>query len=570
MVNTLKKRIVVRTDESIRKPENETLALLSNISREIELDHTFFDPALGEATIYINNPFGLASSIEGSNYEIVGKTGWKFKFRKKPSNMHVMENIHRILYETADERIQFYKDVGERIFRSKLADSHAEASIIALGGFAEVGRSAMLLSTNQSKVLLDCGINLFAKEPQDILPRLDITGIGLNELDAVVLSHAHLSHSGFLPFLFKYGYDGPVYCSEPTLPLMTLEHTECIRKSNRNVIYSLEDIRKAVVHTIPLNLGVVTDISPDVKLTLTNSCHVLGSSMMHFNIGNGDHNVVYTGEMRFRDSILFTKPSFNFMRVETLIIESTYGNREDIFPDYEIAIQRLVDSINSTLYNKEVVLIPVPYIGLAQEISLIFDKYITLGKIVEAKILVEKVIADVSSIHEVYSEYLSEEINNRVYQDEKSPFQSKHLTLVESHILGNEPAIVICPLFTKDEKPLIHYLKQISQRQESKVIFTSYQMPGSLGRDIQDGNRQILLGGHEIQLYCLVEKIEGLDVHSDYSQLISYVSKLRQKLRRVMVNHGERPKVQNLATSINRTLKIQTQHPLVLEAIKLV
>src|SRR5919109_3796987 len=274
MVNTLKKRIVVRTDESIRKPENETLALLSNISREIELDHTFFDPALGEATIYINNPFGLASSIEGSNYEIVEKTGWKFKLRKKPSNMYMMENIHRILYETADERIQFYKDVGERIFRSKLADSHAEASIIALGGFAEVGRSAMLLSTNQSKVLLDCGINLFAKEPQDILPRLDITGIGLNELDAVVLSHAHLSHSGFLPFLFKYGYNGPVYCSEPTLPLMTLEQTECIRKSNRNVIYSLEDIRKAVVHTIPLNLGVVTDISPDVKLTLTNSCHV--------------------------------------------------------------------------------------------------------------------------------------------------------------------------------------------------------------------------------------------------------------------------------------------------------
>jgi predicted metal-dependent RNase len=95
-------------------------------------------------------------------------------------------------------------------------------------------------------------------------------------------------------------------------------------------------------------------------------------------------------------------------------------------------------------------------------------------------------------------------------------------------------------------------------------------MPGSLGRDIQDGKRQILLGGHEIQLYCLVEKIEGLDVHSDYSQLMSYVSKLRQKLRRVMVNHGERPKVQNLATSINRILKIQTQHPLVLEAIKLV
>ena len=571
MVNTLKKRIVIRTDESIRKSESETLALLrSCVSKEIQLDHTFFDPALGEATIYIKNPFGLISSIQGSNYEIVEKTGWKFKLRKKPSNMHVMENIHRTLYETADERIQFYKDVGERIFRSKLSDSPAEASIVTLGGFAEVARSAMLLSTHESKILLDCGLNLFAKEPLDILPRLDITGIGINDLDAVVLSHAHLSHSGFLPFLFKYGYDGPVYCSEPTLPLMNLEQTEYIRKSNGDAIYSLEDIKTAVVHTIPLNLGIVTDISPDVKLTLTNSCHVLGSSMMHLHIGNGDHNVVYTGEMRFRDSILFTKPSFNFTRVETLIVESTYGNKEDIFPDYEIAIQRLVDSVNSTLSKKEVVLIPVPHIGLAQEISLIFDKYIALGRIVEAKILVEKVIADVSSIHEVYSEYLSEEINSRVYQDERSPFQSKHLTLVESHTLGSEPAIIICPLFTKDEEPLLHYLKQLSQRQESKIILASYQMPGSLGRYIQEGKRQILLGGEEIQIRCIVEKIEGLDVHSDYSQLMSYVSKLRQKLRRVMVNHGERPKVQNLATSINRILKIQTQHPLVLEAIKLV
>jgi KH/beta-lactamase-domain protein len=571
MVNTLKKRIVIRTDESIRKSESETLALLrSCVSKEIQLDHTFFDPALGEATIYIKNPFGLISSIQGSNYEIVEKTGWKFKLRKKASNMHVMENIHRTLYETADERIQFYKDVGERIFRSKLSDSPAEASIVTLGGFAEVARSAMLLSTHESKILLDCGLNLFAKEPLDILPRLDITGIGINDLDAVVLSHAHLSHSGFLPFLFKYGYDGPVYCSEPTLPLMNLEQTEYIRKSNGDAIYSLEDIKTAVVHTIPLNLGIVTDISPDVKLTLTNSCHVLGSSMMHLHIGNGDHNVVYTGEMRFRDSILFTKPSFNFTRVETLIVESTYGNKEDIFPDYEIAIQRLVDSANSTLSKKEVVLIPVPHIGLAQEISLIFDKYIALGRIVEAKILVEKVIADVSSIHEVYSEYLSEEINSRVYQDERSPFQSKHLTLVESHTLGSEPAIIICPLFTKDEEPLLHYLKQLSQRQESKIVLASYQMPGSLGRHIQEGKRQILLGGEEIQIRCIVEKIEGLDVHSDYSQLMSYVSKLRQKLRRVMVNHGERPKVQNLATSINRILKIQTQHPLVLEAIKLV
>ena len=571
MVNTLKKRIVIRTDESIRKPEVETIALLnSSVSKEIQIDYTFFDHALGEAEIYVQIPFGLTSIIEDGTFEIVEKNGWKLKFRKTPSSVSIMQNIHKILYDTVEERIQFYKDVGERIFRSKLDDSPAEASITALGGFAEVGRSAILLSTHESKILLDCGLNVFAKEPLDILPRLDITGIEVNDIDAVILSHSHLSHSGFLPFLFKYGYSGPVYCSEPTLPLMNLEHMEYIKLSENNAIYSLKDVEKVVVHTIPLNLGVVTDISPEVKLTLTSSCHILGSTMMHLHIGNGDHNVVYTGDMRFRDSILLSKPTFNFPRIETLILESTYGDKVDIFPDYQLAVQRLIDSINATLFSKGVVLIPIPPIGLAQELYSIIDTSIALGKIGKTKIMVEKMIADASSVHEVYSEYLSEEINRRVQQAEKNPFQSKYVTVIESQVPESEPAIILSPLFTQDGGSSLQYLKRISQKQESKIILASYQIPGSLGRFIQEGGRQISIDGQDIEIHCMVDKIEGLDVHSDYSQLMAYVSRLRPKLRRVLINHGERPKVQNLATSINRMLKIQTQHPSVLEAIKLI
>src|SRR5919106_220850 len=492
MVNTLRKRIVIRTDESIRKPKTETIGLLNSIvSKEIETECIFFDDALGEVVIYVRNPVELSTSIERNNFEIIEKTGWKLKFRRKPSDMSVVGNIHKVISDTAEERIQFYKNVGERIFRSKLDDSFAEASIIALGGFAEVGRSAILLSTHESKILLDCGLNEFAKESMDILPRLDITGI-------------------------------------------------------------------------------VTDISPDVKLTLTPSCHILGSSVMHLHIGNGDHNIVYTSEMRFQESILFGRPTFNFPRVETLIIESTYGNKEDIFPDYELAVQRLVDSMNSTLINKGIVLLPIPHIGLAQELLLIIDKLITSGKIVKTNILAEKSIADIWSIHEVYSEYLSEETNNLVYQASKNPFHSGHFTIVQSHILDNEPAIILSPLFTKNGGPLLHYLKQISGRQDSKIILTSYQMPGSLGRFIQEGGKQMSVDGQDIELHCLIEKIDGLDVHSDYNQLMNYGMWLRPKLSRVLVNHGERSKVQNLAASINRMLKIQTQHPSVLEAVKLV
>jgi predicted metal-dependent RNase len=117
--------------------------------------------------------------------------------------------------------------------------------------------------------------------------------------------------------------------------------------------------------------------------------------------------------------------------------------------------------------------------------------------------------------------------------------------------------------------PSVEYLKQISSDPNSKVILTSYQAVDTPGRNIENGNRQITIGDQSINIECQIEKIEGFSTHSDYNQLIAYINRLRPKLKRVLVNHGERANMQNLATSINKMFKIQTQHPLVQEAIKL-
>ena len=140
----------------------------------------------------------------------------------------MMQQINFTLKMTVNERSKFYKRIGEQIFRPKL-DETAEASLLTLGGFGEVGRSCMLLTTHESKILLDCGINPGAKSSLNAFPRLDWANIDLGELDAIVLSHAHLDHTGFLPVIFKYGYKGPIYCSEPTLPLMTLIQSDMIK-----------------------------------------------------------------------------------------------------------------------------------------------------------------------------------------------------------------------------------------------------------------------------------------------------------------------------------------------------
>jgi KH/beta-lactamase-domain protein len=571
MVNTIKKRIVVRTDESIRKSEEESIEILNKtIPKDIGITETFFDQALGEAVIFVEKPSLLTNISEDfENVDLLEKTGWKIRITKAPQTMPTIKNINKILCNSINERIRFYKEVGEKIFRSKLNEI-TEASLITLGGFAEVGRSSMLLSTHESKILLDCGINISGKDSLNTLPRFDITGLEINDIDAIVLSHAHLDHTGFLPALFKYGYRGPVYCSEPTLPLMNLLQKEYVKNTSGTALYSDKDIEEAIIHTIPLTFGIVTDISPDVKLVLSNSGHILGSASIHLHIGNGDHNVVYTGDMKFGRMFSLENASWNFPRVETMIIESTNGGKEDIFPQREEADKRLIDSINKTAAENGKVLIPVPTVGLSQELILSINMYMKTGKIIETKVLVEKIISNASSIHETYPQYLSKELKYMILHDEENPFRSKQFVVIESQSLEREePAIILAPSSMLIGGPSVEYLKQISEDPKNTLVLTSFQATGTPGKNIQDGSREVLINGHTIKINCRVEKIEGFSTHSDYNQLVAYINRLRPKLRRVLVNHGERTKVQNLASSLNRMFKIQTQHPLVQEAIKL-
>ncbi len=568
MVNTIKKRIVIRTDESIRKPQDESAKIISEtIPKEVGVAGTLFDAVLGEAVVFAKKPWMLAQVGEDfDNIELAEKTGWKVRIRKAPQNMAPIEALYRTLGETVGERTKFYREVGDKIFRDKLSES-AEASLMTLGGFAEVGRSCMLLTTSESKVLLDCGLNPSAKDSLAAMPRFDVAGIGMEEIDAVVLSHAHMDHTGFLPALFKYGYGGPVYCTEPTLLLMSMLQRDYVRRTGDTALYSEKDIDSAVTHTITLTHGIVTDISPDVKLVLSNSGHILGSTSIHLHIGNGDHNLVYTGDMKFGRTLALENASWNFPRVETMIIESTYGGKEDIMCPREEAEARLASAISKTISAGGHVLLPVPVVGISQEIILVLDRFM---KGVQARVLVEKAISEATAVYEAYPEFLSKEMRQRVLESETSQF-GLQFSIVESESLKNrsEPAVILAPSSMLIGGPSVDYLKQIASDPRNRLIMLSYQAVDTPGRIIQDGARQVTIKDETINLQCQVERIDGFGSHSDYNQAMEYVKRLRPKLRRVLVNHGERQKAQNLASSINKFFKIQTQHPLVQEAIKL-
>lgn len=566
MVNSIKKRIVIRTDESLRRSQDEARKIIADsVPRDAGLVSTFFDAALGEAVIFAKKPTTILH--DGEDLYLSEKIGWRVKIRKAPQSMLPIETLYNLLSETVGQRTRFYREVGDKIFRSRLTQQ-AEASLLTLGGFAEIGRSCMLLETQESKIILDCGLNLSTKDSLAAVPRFDIAGISMEDIDAVVLSHAHLDHTGFLPALFKYGYRGPVYCTEPTLLLMSILQRDYLKHSGKDALYSEHDINSAVAHTITLMHGIVTDISPDVKLVLSNSGHIIGSTSIHLNIGNGEHNLVYTSDMKFGKTLTVENASWNFPRVETMIIESTYGGKEDIMCPREQAENELAATVERTVAIGGHILLPVPAAGISQELIIILDRLRKAGRF-QASVFVEKTISEATVVYETYPEFLSKDLGQSVLESEMSQFGSEFSTVESKTLQPSEPTVVLAPSSMLIGGPSVGYLKQIASDPKSAIVILSYQSLDTPGRALLDGAKQIQVQGQTLDIKCQVKRIDGLGSHSDYNQLMAYVLRLRPKLRRILVNHGERPKAQNLASSINKQFRIQTQHPLVEEAIKL-
>ncbi|MHA1899153.1 MAG: beta-CASP ribonuclease aCPSF1, partial [Promethearchaeota archaeon] len=373
LAKKMRKRIVIRSDPQVRMDKEEAIKFIQQIvDKNAEITQIFFDDNLGECTIEAKKP-GLVIGKQGVNLKrIRSETLWRPQVvRTPPLKSKTVETVRNLLKTESRKQKEILLRIGKRIHRP-LVFKDFNLRLISLGGFKEVGRSAILVKTNNSAVLLDCGINM--GDQNNYFPYLDNPEFDLENLDAVVISHAHMDHSGLVPFLYKYGYDGPVYCTPPTLNLMTMLHLDYISLNQRegtSCPYGKNDVKNEVLHTIPLTWGKVTDIAPDIKLTLHNSGHILGSSLVHLHFGNGDHNLVYSGDYKYQKSRLLEPCLTEFPRLETFITESTYGGVQDVIPSRHESERMLADIINSTVKKGGKILIPVLAVGRAQEIMIV-------------------------------------------------------------------------------------------------------------------------------------------------------------------------------------------------------
>jgi len=583
IVGVIRKRIVIRSDPSVRLQEIEAEKITRElIAPEAEITDINFDPSLGEVIIETKKP-GLAIGRNGITLqEIIKKTRWRpHVLRSPPIRSKIVTNMRHYMHSESKERERILRTIGERIFRPKTFEV-GDVRMTVLGGAQEVGRSAFLVKTRESSVLLDCGINPGSQRPFESFPRFDSPEFEIDSLDAVVISHAHLDHCGLVPFLYKYGYDGPVYCSAPTSNLMTLlqlDYLDVAGKQGVTPYYDQKDVRECVLHTIPLRFGVVTDIAPDIRLTLHNSGHILGSAMSHLHIGEGLHNIVYTGDYKFARTMLLEAAAIEFPRAETVITESTYSGSDDVMPSRVEAEERLTGVINATLERKGKVVIPVPAVGRAQEIMLIIDGYMKRGMMKEAPVFIEGMISEATAIHTAYPEYLGREVRHSILHEEINPFQSDYFTIVEhpsvrQGIMEGEPCVVLATSGMLEGGPVIEYFKNWAGDPNNTIIFVSYQIEGTLGRRVQKGVTEVTTMDNDGKMAVAhvklqVESIEGFSGHSDRRQLVAYLTHLKQKPERVFMVHGERSKIANLANFMDNKAGINAVVPAILETFRL-
>ncbi len=576
LVSELKKRIEVRAEKNLCLSEEDAKKkIMEIVPEDAKIRNIYFEPERSLVIISAEKP-GIVIGKGGETFKrIKFETFWTPRIERVPSlKSDIIEGIRKVLHENVKFRKEFLNEVGKKIFEERKA-SRNWIRIIPLGGYREVGRSCTLVETPKSKVLVDCGVNVGGLNG-NLLPYFHTKEFDYSEIDAIIVSHAHLDHCGSVPMLYEHGYEGPLYMTTPTIDLavlLWLDFIDVMQKSGMNPIFTSRGVKEAVKHCITLEYNEVSDVAPDVRLTFANAGHILGSALIHLHIGEGMHNILYACDQKFGRTTLLDPAQVDFQRIETLITESTYGGKEDMMPPRAEAEKQLLDVINKTMERGGQCLIPSFSVERAQDVMVILAE-----NDFQYPVFIDGMIWDANGIFSTYPEYLSKRVQKKIFAG-NDPFSNPIFKRVSSQqerekVMNEKPCVIISTSGMLIGGPALNYLQNLAEDSKNTLIFVGYQAEGSLGRRIQKGWKEIPFKNEEGKTYTInlqmeVVTINGLSGHSDKNQLLAFVGKLKDRPEKVIVCHGENSKALHLSRSINRIFKIETVAPKNLESIRL-
>lgn len=425
-----------------------------------------------------------------------------------------------------------------------------------LGGCREVGRSCFLVESSGRSVLLDAGVKIGMR--QDDFPLLDKNTA--QRLDAVILTHAHLDHSAYIPFLYNMGYNGPVYTTKPTRDLVQLLLADYYRisRSVGKACFHQKDLIRMLKNTRFVELREKTKILSGFYLTAYSSGHILGSFAAR--LETPEKSILYTGDLGFRDTNLLYKADTDIEPFDILMIESTYGAEGDRVPSLKESSRKLAEIIKGT-HGK--VLIPSFGVGRAQEVMFSIENYVKSGYIPEMPMYLDGMLKKANRIyrHNVLS--LREEIPRRILLAEDDPFKSKYFTTPKSKsredVLKQDRAVIIATSGMLNGGPSLFYFEKLAGNPKNSIVLVGHQAQGTLGRLVQDGEKHVVLpNGRAVDVRANIQTVH-MSAHSDRQQLLEYLAAI-PKPKKVLIVHGEESKSEDFAAYL-RKRKLDAEVP---------
>lgn len=450
-----------------------------------------------------------------------------------------------------------------------------------LGATMGVTGSSFLLETDGQKILIDCGMFQGSK----LISAMNRRAFAFNpaELDCVLLTHAHIDHSGLLPRLCKMGFKGPIYATRGTIELCSIMLPDSAyiqefdaeienRKGKRmgrppvKPLYTVDDAQACLKQFRPVEYEVDFPLAENTHVHFHDAGHILGSAMLeiHATEAGTETQLLFSGDLGRTNQPIIKDPSF-VKKADFVIMESTYGDREHAEIDWE---DRLAEIINETVERNGNVVIPAFAVGRTQIMLYYINRLFKAGRIPAVPVIIDSPLAIAATdIFRRNTQYYDAESRAILKNESFGPLELPQLrfsrTADESKAINSleSPAIIISASGMADAGRILHHLKHNLWRSESSVLFVGFQAEGSLGRRLVEGGKRVRIMGEEISVRARIYNLDGLSAHADRDDMLKWLACFDPKPTTVFLVHGELASAQALSSVIGEKMAIPAYIP---------
>ncbi len=444
-----------------------------------------------------------------------------------------------------------------------------EPTLTFWGAAGGVTGSMHLLEFGNHKILLDCGLHQGRRE--EARQRNGHFPFHPDQIDAVILSHAHIDHCGNLPTLVRQGFNGPIFCTPPTRDLLRIMLSDSAKIQEEDAahlniarnyaepwvqpLYTHPDVERTFRQVLQVPYGKEVDATKTVRFRFIEAGHILGSAMLHLTVAGPDRDrtLSFSGDMG-RRGLPILKPTGEIPPADLLVCESTYGNR--LHRSFEETVEKLYTAIRSTVAKGGKVLIPAFSLGRVQLIIYILQVGLRAGKIPRIPIFVDSPLAaEVAEVYRAHPNNLSPEIAQAL-REGHGLLGGDGVNYVrdfeESTQLATQPgsSVIIASSGMCDAGRIQQHLKQLVDDPRCTIILVSYQASGTVGRKLLETKPTVRFQGRDWNKWIEVVHLDGFSGHADKNDFIAYLGPLVGEVGKIRLIHGEREQAESLAQTL--------------------